>query len=119
MNTFDKFFTKFSYKFDKGYPDMDDPKDVLLLESLLSKFLEETIILEAVDKNKSIEAAQDFVNNSKFAKDNEIKKFIECIHYASTSTSTSTSSSVDVESVSLPSTSAPLSGPCCNIRAIA
>jgi len=54
---------------------MDNPKDVLLLESLLSKFLEETIILEAVDKNKSIEAAQDFVNNSKFAKDNEIKKF--------------------------------------------
>ena len=75
MNIFDKFFTKFSYKFDKGYPDMDNPKDVLLLESLLSKFLEETIILEAVDKNKSIEAAQDFVNNSKFAKDNEIKKF--------------------------------------------
>ena len=75
MNIFDKFFTKFSYKFDKGYPDMDDPKDVLLLESLLSKFLEEKIILEAVDKNKSIEAAQDFVNNSKFAKDNEIKKF--------------------------------------------
>ena len=34
MNIFDKFFTKFSYKFDKGYPDMDDPKDVLLLESI-------------------------------------------------------------------------------------
>lgn len=34
MNIFDKFFTKFSYKFDKGYPDMDDPKDILLLESI-------------------------------------------------------------------------------------
>jgi len=34
MNIFDKFFTKFSYKFDKGYPDMDNPKDVLLLESI-------------------------------------------------------------------------------------
>lgn len=34
MNIFDKFFTKFSYKFDKGYPDMDNPKDILLLESI-------------------------------------------------------------------------------------
>ena len=75
MKVFDKFFTKFAYKFDKGYPDMDNPKDILLLESLLSKFLDEKITLEAVDKKKSIEAAQDFVDNSKFAKDNEIKKF--------------------------------------------
>lgn len=37
MNIFDKFFTKFSYKFDKGYPDMDNPTDVALLESLISK----------------------------------------------------------------------------------
>jgi len=37
MNIFDKFFTKFSYKFPKGYPDMDDPNDVLLLESLISE----------------------------------------------------------------------------------
>jgi hypothetical protein len=28
MNIFDKFFTKFAYKFDKGYPDMDNPTDV-------------------------------------------------------------------------------------------
>ena len=44
MNIFDKFFTKFSYKFDKGYPDMDNPKDVLLLESLLSNLLDEKFI---------------------------------------------------------------------------
>ena len=75
MKVFDKFFTKFAYKFDKGYPDMDDPKDILLLESLLSKFLNEKITLEVIDKKKSVEAAQDFVDNSKFAKDNEIKKF--------------------------------------------
>jgi len=37
MNIFDKFFTKFAYKFDKGYPDMDNPTDVALLESLISK----------------------------------------------------------------------------------
>lgn len=35
MDTLDLFFKKFSYKFDKGYPDMDNPKDVLLLESIL------------------------------------------------------------------------------------
>ena len=45
MKVFDKFFTKFAYKFDKGYPDMDNPNDVLLLESLLSKFLDEKITL--------------------------------------------------------------------------
>ena len=43
MNIFNKFFTKFSYKFDKGYPDMDIPKDILLLESLLSKFLDKKL----------------------------------------------------------------------------
>ncbi|MBT3547724.1 MAG: hypothetical protein HN487_08570, partial [Flavobacterium sp.] len=37
MNTFDKFFTKFAYKFDKGYPDMNNDQDVLLLESLISE----------------------------------------------------------------------------------
>jgi hypothetical protein len=47
MNVFDKFFKKFSYKFDKGYPDMNNDQDVLLLESLLNKLgivtdLEET-----------------------------------------------------------------------------
>jgi len=33
-NVFDNFFTKFSYKFDKGYPDMNNEKDILLLESI-------------------------------------------------------------------------------------
>lgn len=34
MDIFNKFFTKFSYKFDKGYPDMNNDQDVLLLESI-------------------------------------------------------------------------------------
>lgn len=47
MNVLDKFFKKFAYKFDKGYPDMNNAQDVLLLESLLNKLgvatdLEET-----------------------------------------------------------------------------
>jgi hypothetical protein len=32
MDALDLFFKKFSYKFEKGYPDMDNQKDVLLLE---------------------------------------------------------------------------------------
>jgi hypothetical protein len=37
MDPLDLFFKKFSYKFDKGYPDMNNNQDVLLLESLLNK----------------------------------------------------------------------------------
>lgn len=43
MNVFDKFFTKFAYKFEKGYPDMNNAQDIQLLESLLSKVLGEEI----------------------------------------------------------------------------
>jgi hypothetical protein len=37
MDVFDKFFKKFAYKFPKGYPDMSDIQDVLLLESILDE----------------------------------------------------------------------------------
>jgi hypothetical protein len=37
MDALDLFFKKFSYKFEKGYPDMANPKDVLLLESILKE----------------------------------------------------------------------------------
>ena len=57
MDIFDKFFTKFAYKFDKGYPDMNNAQDVLLLESLLSEVLGEefNIINEATDAEEGIE----------------------------------------------------------------
>jgi len=35
MDVFDKFFRKFAYKFPKGYPDMKNEQDILLLENLL------------------------------------------------------------------------------------
>ena len=38
MNVLDLFFKKFSYKFPKGYPDMNNEQDILLLESLLKRF---------------------------------------------------------------------------------
>ena len=37
MDVLDLFFKKYSYKFDKGYPDMNNNQDVLLLESLLKE----------------------------------------------------------------------------------
>jgi len=46
MDIFDKFFTKFAYKFDKGYPDMNNDRDVLLLESLISEAIGEKFSLE-------------------------------------------------------------------------
>ena len=49
MDVFDKFFKKFAYKFPKGYPDMNNDQDVLLLESFISEVLGESIILENQD----------------------------------------------------------------------
>jgi hypothetical protein len=45
MDVLDKFFRKYSYKFSKGYPDMNNEQDILLLENILSK-LDIKVILE-------------------------------------------------------------------------
>ena len=41
MDTLDKFLKQYSYKFDKGYPDMNNPKDKNLLEQLLKQLISE------------------------------------------------------------------------------
>jgi hypothetical protein len=41
MDALDLFFKKFAYKFDKGYPDMDNPKDKKLLFELIQKITQE------------------------------------------------------------------------------
>ena len=46
MNIFEKFLNSISYKFPKGYPDMSNPNDISLLESLISKVLGENNIFE-------------------------------------------------------------------------
>jgi hypothetical protein len=46
MNPFDKFFKQYAWKFPKGYPDIKNEQDILLLESLVSKILGEEIVLE-------------------------------------------------------------------------
>jgi hypothetical protein len=55
MDVLDKFFKKYSYKFEKGYPDMNNEQDVLLLESILNKLNIDlfTIPIEEETKGKA------------------------------------------------------------------
>jgi len=47
MDTLDIFFKKYSYKFPKGYPDINNEQDILLMERILSELgINEKIILE-------------------------------------------------------------------------
>ena len=39
MDSLDLFFKKYSYKFDKGYPDMNNNQDVLLLNNLINEII--------------------------------------------------------------------------------
>ena len=57
MSIFDKFFTKFAYKFPKGYPDMDNQEDIKLLESLISELVNEnfTVMKEQTDAEEGLE----------------------------------------------------------------
>ena len=54
MNIFEKFLNSISYKFPKGYPDMNDPKDIILLESLINNMLDEKISL--TESNEAFDA---------------------------------------------------------------
>jgi|TARA_R100000482_G_scaffold104396_1_gene47113 hypothetical protein len=75
MDIFNNFLNKFSYKFDKGYPDMNDPKDVLLLESLLSDLLGEKFeITEIENKKGTREAVQHIIDTLGNKYDFVIKK---------------------------------------------
>ena len=69
MDVLDLFFKKYSYKFDKGYPDMNNEKDVLLLESILnnlgfdkSDLQEEKKLEYDVLTPKAKEIAQELIN---------------------------------------------------------
>jgi len=55
MDVLDKFFQKYAYKFDKGYPDMNNEQDVTLLNELLNNLLEneeEEIDIKIDDKEE-------------------------------------------------------------------
>ena len=54
MNIFEKSLNSISYKFPKGYPDLNDPKDLALLESLINDVLDEKISL--TESNEAFDA---------------------------------------------------------------
>jgi hypothetical protein len=63
MDIFDKFFKKFTYKFDKGYPDMTNDQDVLLLESLFENLGVKIELNEEVPNRKqTVQAVQKIVD---------------------------------------------------------
>jgi len=64
MDIFDKFFKKFAYKFDKGYPDLNNSQDVLLLESLFRKLEVEVELKEdkIANKSQTIKAVQQIID---------------------------------------------------------
>ena len=53
MDSIDKFLKLYSYKFPKGYPDMNNEQDVLLLESILNSIIDEEICLTEEVDNKA------------------------------------------------------------------
>ena len=53
MDVLDKFFKKFSWKFEKGYPDMNNDQDVLVLESIFEDL--GISLNEATDAEEGVE----------------------------------------------------------------
>jgi hypothetical protein len=73
MNIFDKFLHSVSYKFPKGYPDMSNPTDISLLESLISEVLGQNVSLnEGSMKQNTVKAIQAIIN-SKLGKQHTFK----------------------------------------------
>ncbi len=68
MDVLDKFLKQYSYKFDKGYPDLKDKQDILLLESILN---------EKFDFRFKLKEKDDY-SNSKYVEELDIiKKKVE------------------------------------------
>jgi len=76
MDLISKFLNKISYKFSKGYPDMNNEQDISLLENLISEVLGEDIKLDEAKKpyenlsNTAKETAEDIMKALNLTKDN-------------------------------------------------
>lgn len=63
MDVLDKFFIKYSYKFPKGYPDMNDEQDILLMESILENLNIKIQLNEEVpNKSNTIKAVKKIID---------------------------------------------------------
>jgi hypothetical protein len=54
LDNITKYLNRIAYKFPKGYPDMNNDQDVLLLETLMSELLGEKFSLEEVDATEDL-----------------------------------------------------------------
>ena len=68
MDIFDKFFIKNAYKFPKGYPDMDNPNDIALLESLISDNIGEKFNLKEASVTSNTKKSIEKILNSEEGK---------------------------------------------------
>ena len=78
MNPFDTFFKKYAYKFPKGYPDMNNEQDILLLENILEDLIGEKITVNKAteeDAKKAIEILKNNLNltDSDFTKESSVR----------------------------------------------
>ncbi len=64
MDPITKYLNSITYKFPKGYPDMNNDQDVLLLETMLSEFLGEKFSLKEGTKVQNHKNAKEKILNS-------------------------------------------------------
>ena len=64
MDNITKYLNRIAYKFPKGYPDMNNDQDVLLLETFISEVLGEKFSLEEGTKVQNHNNAKDSIINS-------------------------------------------------------
>jgi len=76
MDVLEKFLYSIAYKFPKGYPDINNKQDILLLEHLISNILNENIKLNEVKNpyenlsDTAKETAEELMKNFDLTKDN-------------------------------------------------
>jgi hypothetical protein len=73
MNIFEKFLNNISYKFPKGYPDMNSEQDISLLESLVSGILGENINLSEGSVKQNTTKAINSILTSKWGQKYKFK----------------------------------------------
>ena len=61
MDNITKYLNRIAYKFPKGYPDMNNDQDVLLLESLISEIIGEKIKLDEIGNKAGTKKAVQFI----------------------------------------------------------
>ena len=76
MNVFDIFFKKYSYKFDKGYPDMNNSHDKEMMFSMINELLEAE---EAPKEEEDLKTQLINLIKSSNIPDETIKKFMKSI----------------------------------------